>query len=262
MLLWTLGIAAGSYFLVFSLAYLFQEKLIFFPDKLPQHYRFSFSTAWKEWQLKTTDGIILHGLLFSAAAKPKGLIFYLHGNAGSCDSWGTIAGLYANLNYDLFILDYRGFGKSEGTIYSEEQFYTDVQSAYDELKPSYEEKNIVIIGFSIGTGAAAMLASKNHPKLLILQAPYYSLTDLTRRLYPFLPAIALKYKFRTYQFIPQILAPVVLFHGDRDEVVYYGSSLKLKPLLKPADKLITLKGQLHNGLNENPEYINALRALL
>jgi len=261
-MLWTLGVVAGFYLSLCAVAYLFQEKLIFFPEKLSRDYQFRFSTAFKEWQVKTSDGITLHGLLFAASGKSKGLIFYLHGNAGSSDSWGTIAEIYTRLNYDLFILDYRGFGKSGGRITSESQFYADVQTVFAEFKSVYTAENIIIIAFSIGTAAASMLAANNHPKMLILQAPYYSLTDLTKRMYPFLPGFALKYKFKTHEFIPRITAPIVIFHGDRDEVIYYGSSLKLLPLLKPADKLITLKTQVHNGINENPEYIHALQKMI
>ena len=57
-------------------------------------------------------------------------------------------------------------------------------------------------------------------------------------------------------------APVFIFHGDRDEIVYYGSSLKLLPFLKPADKLYTLEGQGHNGINHNQEYYETLKSLL
>ena len=107
-----------------------------------------------------------------------------------------------------------------------------------------------------------MLASRNSPRMLILQAPYYSLVDLTKHLYPFLPAFALKYKFRTSEFVKKTRAPIVIFHGQEDEVIYYGSSTKLKFLLKPGDKLITLTLQGHSGINENPEYIKELKTFL
>ena len=99
-------------------------------------------------------------------------MFYLHGNAGALDTWGDIAKVYTSLGYDIFILDYRGFGKSEGSIYSEEQFYKDVQAAYDVMRKEYPENKIVVEGYSIGTGPATILAATNHPKLLLLQAPY------------------------------------------------------------------------------------------
>ncbi|MFD2247491.1 alpha/beta hydrolase [Pontibacter ruber] len=238
-----------------------QESLIFFPEKLPQQHRFSFDQEFEEIFIPARDGARLHGILFKAAA-PKGLVFYLHGNAGSVDSWGWIAPTYTNLNYDIFVLDYRGYGKSEGKISSEKQFYEDVQTAYDHMKTRYNEDNTIVAGYSIGTAAAAMLAAANSPKLLILQAPYYSLADLMQSLYPFVPAFLLKYKFETYRFVEQTRAPVVLFHGDADEIIYQGSSEKLRPHLKPKDKVIILQGQGHNGMNENPDYQRELASVL
>jgi len=249
------------YLLLMSLAFFQQEKFIFFPQQLPPDFTFRFAQKFEEVYVPAHDGTRLHGLLFTVAS-PKGLIFYLHGNAGSVDSWGWIAATYTALNYDIFILDYRGYGKSEGTIRSEEQFYADVQAAYDLLKARYSESNMIVAGYSIGTGAAAMLASLHNPRLLILQAPYYSLADLVQSLYPFMPTFLLKYKFETYRFLGKVKAPVVLFHGDMDEIIYSGSSEKLKAYLKPSDQVVVLKGQPHNGMNENPAYKAALARIL
>jgi alpha-beta hydrolase superfamily lysophospholipase len=260
-----IGILLAIYLILSSFVYLIQERLIFYPTKLPENYTFRFADNFKEQTIQTSDGKKLHGLLFKASSA-KGLIFYLHGNAGALDSWGQIAGTYTSLQYDVFMLDYRGFGKSEGNIISEKQFYSDVQEAYAHIKRSYRESDIIITGFSIGSAAAAMLASTNQPRMLILQAPYYSLRDLMKHLSPLLhmmlPPFVLKYKFKTYQFIQATKAPIMIFHGDRDEVIYHGSSLKLSQHLKPADEVITLKGQTHNGINENRDYIRSLRNLL
>ena len=238
-----------------------QEELIFFPTKLPANHVFRFNSTFQERYIKTADGQQLHGLLFKADSS-AGLIFYLHGNAGDLDSWGEIATAYTNLNYDIFMLDYRGYGKSEGSISSEKQFHEDVQLAYEHVKKEYPEEKIVVLGYSIGTGTAARLAAYNRPKMLILQSPYYSLIDLARKLYPLVPSAIIKYKFNTYEYVEKTKAPVVLIHGDKDEVIYYGSSLKLKSHLKPQDQLITLPGQPHNGFTENPEYIEALQEIL
>ncbi|WP_237144408.1 alpha/beta hydrolase [Pontibacter pamirensis] len=227
--------------------------MIFFPQKLTADHAFRFNQEFEEIYIPTKDGVRLHGLLFKAA-EPKGLVFYLHGNAGSVDTWGMIAQTYTGLNYDIFILDYRGYGKSEGSISSERQFYEDVQAAYDQLKSIYPENQIVIAGYSIGTGPAAMLASVNKPKLLLLQAPYYSLDNLMQNLYPFVPAFLLNYKFETFRFVENTEVPIVIFHGKEDEIIYPGSSEKLKAHLKPGDKVILLEGQGHNGMNDNPAY--------
>ena len=249
------------YVLLCGLLFLFQEQIIFFPEKLKKEYKFVFNTEFEEVDVSTKDGANLNGLLFTTE-NANGLIFYLHGNAGSLRSWGEVAKTYTDLNYDVFILDYRGFGKSEGSISSQEQFYSDVQVAYNQMTKKYAEENIVVLGYSIGTGAAAKVASENNPKLLILQAPYFSLTDMMEETYPLVPTIFLKYKFETNRFVENCNAPIVIFHGTQDRVIYYGSSVKLKSLLKSNDRLVTLKGQGHGGITYNAEYQTEMKLLL
>ncbi len=241
------------YILICTLLYFYQENLIFFPQKLSENHQFQFDQKFEEISIETDDNVKLVGVLYKADST-KGLIFYLHGNAGSIDSWGNIAQTYTEMNYDLFMLDYRGYGKSEGEIKSEKQFYNDIQKSYDKLKLSYNEKDIIVLGYSIGTASAARIASKNNPRMLILQAPYYSLTDMMQHYYPFIPSAILKYKFETFEFIKNTTVPITIFHGKQDEIVYYGSSLKLKKYLKANDKLITLQKQGHNMMSENPQY--------
>ena len=130
------------------------------------------------------------------------------------------------------------------------------------LKKKYREDSIIVLGYSVGTGPASKIASANHPKLLILQAPYYSLVDLMRHTYPIIPTFLLKYKFETNKYIEDCKMPIVIFHGDQDEVISYNSSLKLKKILKDTDRLITLKGQGHNGITDNPEYVSAIEKIL
>ncbi|MFO7891362.1 MAG: alpha/beta fold hydrolase [bacterium] len=249
-----------SYIIFCGVLYYQQENLIFHPEKLPDNYQFEFRQKFQEMIIHTKDNINLHGILFTADSS-RGLIFYLHGNAGSVASWREIAKIYTDLNYDIFILDYRGFGKSEGKISSEKQLHQDIQAAYDTLKATYPENKIIIIGYSIGTGPAARLASKNNPQRLILQAPYYSLIDILHYRYAYVPNFLLRYTLKTYKFLKKIETPVTIFHGEEDNTIYYGSSLKLKKHLKSTDTLITLKGQDHNGMNYNKKYQRKLKKI-
>ncbi len=254
-------IIAISYVIICGLLYFLQEKLIFFPQKLPLNYTFVFNNPFDEINVTSTDSTLLNGVLFTTE-KSKGLVFYLHGNAGCLQSWGEVATAYTRLHYDVFMPDYRGYGKSGGSIYSEQQFYDDMQLMYDSLKKRYQEKDIVVLGYSIGTGVATRLAAVNHPRLLVLQAPYYSLSDMLRHRFHILPSVILKYKFATNKWLPACTMPVIIFHGDKDEVIYYGSSLKLQTHFKAADTLITLQGQGHNGITDNPHYTAALEKIL
>jgi alpha-beta hydrolase superfamily lysophospholipase len=249
------------YVLVCILLFFFQEKLIFFPQKLPKDFKFPFAEEHEELYITTKDNKVLNAVLFKSDHS-KGLIFYLHGNAGSIESWGEAAKTYTDLRYDVFMIDYRGFGKSEGSINGQEQLFSDLRIAYDEMKKIYAEKDIIVLGYSLGSGLAARIASENNPKLLILQTPYYSLIDMTRHLYPIIPTFILRYRFETNEYIKHCEMPIVIFHGDQDEVIYYGSSLKLKKIFKETDTLITLKGQTHNGLTDNPEYRDEIKKLL
>lgn len=241
--------------------YFFQSKMIFFPEKLSKDHVFSFDGPFKEINIPGNNGNNIHGLLFEAE-NSKGLIFYLHGNAGSVDGWGDVAPRYTNLGYSVFIVDYPGYGKSEGRIKNTRGLLSAVEQAYDFIKKEYSEKEMIVLGYSLGSGPAAYLASVNHPKLLILQTPYYSIKDVMKRHYPIIPTFLLKYNWKTYQYLESCSMPVILIHGDQDEVIYHGSSEKLMKILKPEDRLITLKGQGHNGMTDNPEYVQVLEEIL
>lgn len=258
ILLWILALAAAGYLAICAFLYFKQESFIFHPTKLPADFQFSFPDAnYEERNITTEDGTVISGGLFKADSS-KGLIFYLHGNAGALNTWGSVAQNYNAMGYDVFILDYRGFGKSEGKVSSEKQFYDDIRTAYNHLKQDYSEDKIAILGYSIGTGAAAMLASESNAKLLILLAPYYNLTDMMEQNFPFAPAFLLNYKFATNEFLSKTKMPVLIFHGDADNVIPPESSIKLKAHLKSEDKVYLLEGQEHGGMNDNEEYLKLL----
>jgi uncharacterized protein len=246
---------------IISLTSCNQEKMLFFPSVMPKDYKFNFDGKFQEYFIKVDDNTTLNGLLFFADSS-KGLIFYLHGNAGSIDSWGQTAKVFTDNNYDFFIMDYRGYGKSQGVISSEQQLYKDIQIVYDTLKTLYNENKIVVIGYSIGTGLAAQLASINNPKMLILQAPYFNMSYLANQYFKFFPSFLIKYKFPTNEYLKKIKCPIIIFHGNQDEVININSSYKLKELFKPEDKLIILDGQNHNGININEIFRTELKKLL
>lgn len=249
------------YLLVVSYIYFNQVGMVFQSARLPKDYQFEYQQKFEELNIRSFDGVHLNGLLFKAE-NSKGLVFYLHGNAGTLETWGKIAKIYTNLGYDIFILDYRSFGKSEGEIENEEQLNKDVSVAYKTLTKRYPENKIVITGYSIGSGLATILASKNNPKALILQAPYYSFTELSRSKVPFFPDFMKKFSLETYDYLPKINAPIYIFHGMQDQLIPYENSVRLSKLLKENSHYYPLKNQDHIGVNENEDFQNHLKDIL
>ena len=237
------------------------EKQFFPGHKLNKGFHFDFPAPFTEINIPTKDGYTLNGLLFKAK-QLRGLIFYLHGSNDAVNTWGKIAPIYNHLGYDIFILDYRGYGKSEGAVTDERQLSTDIQLAYNKLRQSYAESKIVVIGQSIGTGPAAILAYNNNPKALILQAPYFSLSDWIHNIAPEIDTSNMNFQFKTYEFLPKIKAPVIIFHGDNDRAIYYGSSKRLSLFFKKGDKLFTLKGEGHNNFINNTVYLAIMKTIL
>lgn len=258
----SLFIFFGIMYLVYvSYVYFNQEEMIFAASKLSKDYKFEFKQDFEELNIPTFDGKTLNGLLFKTP-NPKGLVFFLHGNAGALDTWGNVAETYTNLGYDCFILDYRGYGKSEGEIQSQTQFFNDIFFAYNYLAKDYDKSKMVIIGYSIGTGPAAYLASEVNPKMLILQAPYYNFLEFSSGRAPFVPDFLKKFSFETDKYIVKVKSPVYLFHGDQDNLIGYKNSERLFKLLKPGGLLFKLKDQGHIGINDNEQYQQILKTIL
>lgn len=133
---------------------------------------------------------------------------------------------------------------------------------YNFLKKRYSENEIIVLGYSIGTGLAAKLASENSPKILILQAPYYNLTTEMKQRFPLVPSFILKYKFNTNEFLQNCKMPTIIFHGDYDRVINYQASLKLQKEFKKNDTLIILENQGHIGITDNSIYKSEIAKIL
>ena len=240
--------------------YYFQERMIFFPQKLDPSYRFSFSGNFVERYFNTGKNVRIHALHFRIK-EPTGVIFYLHGNAGSLQGWGSVTEDFTGLQYDVLMIDFRGYGKSSGKI-SERGLLHDALVIYDSLTKDYAEEKIIIYGRSLGTGMASYVASRNNPGKLILESPYYNLPYAARSYFPWFPSFLIRYRFRSDLYLKNTNCPVFVFHGDRDEVINVKNSHKLKECLKPGDRVFIIPGGHHNDLAQFDEYHEKLNRIL
>lgn len=249
----------GGYVAICVALYFYQERLLFFPETLDTHYKFEFANKFTEENIITKRGDTINSLLFKTEDS-KGVILYLHGNAGSLKSVGNESENLLPLGYDVYMVDYAGYGKSSGKITSQAQLFQDMQTVYDRVKRDYKKENIIIVGYSIGTGIAAKLASDNNPSMLVLQAPYYSMVDMMERRYAYVPTFILDYTLDTHKYIKDSDVPTYLFHGNDDLVIPLESSqLLAKELNLP---LYIIKNQGHNGLTGNVDVIEKMKELV
>ncbi len=249
------------YALLLAVAYFFQEKLIFHPKKLPQAHEFSLAGNFNEVNLTTQDNKVINALHLKVRS-PKGVILYFHGNAGSLERWGQIVSFFTEFDYDVFVIDYRNYGKSTGA-FNETNMYKDAQLSYDFLKDNYKEEEIVIYGRSLGTTFATKVASENNPRQLILEAPFFSLIDIAKERFFLIPAILLKYKFETNEFIKDVKCSLTIIHGTEDSVTPYEGGKKLFKEAKIKDKqFITIEEGRHNNLIEFDLYKENIKTLL
>lgn len=252
------------YMLGFVLLFYFQEKMLFHPESIDRSEHYSYSSDFEEKFYTVEKGIELNTLLFSSDSIPnqaRKLIFFIHGNGGTLKTLGGIAPTFTERGYDCFLYDYRGYGKSDGIIDSEVKLFTDAQILYTEMKRVYGEENMIIVGYSIGTGIASWLASKNSPHKLILEAPYFSMKDMMKMKYPIVPTFILRYPLETNTYLKTAKCPIFVFHGDQDQSIPFSSSEKLKKLHSKIN-FTPLNGIGHTGIAQHAKYQEVLTEIL
>jgi pimeloyl-ACP methyl ester carboxylesterase len=253
-------VVALTYITAMAALYIFQDKLIFPAEALPKDHRFSFDMPFVELNLPV-DGAVLNALHFEQK-DARGLIFFLHGNAGNLVDWVTDLEFYRQANYDLFIFDYRGYGKSTGTLKSQAQAESDVRIAWDFIAPRYADKPVVIYGRSIGSALATELAVQVNPALLVLVSPFTSMIDMAKQRYPFAPSWLLRYPFKTDEIIENVASKVLLIHGDKDNFIPITHSQSLQQRTQSPSTLLVINGANHSNIHNFDSYISGLTEAL
>ena len=244
-----------------------QEQIIFRPEKLPENYVFHFPGPFKEINLTVNKEKNLSIIQFTVPDSVcKGVVLYFHGNRRNIERYAPYASNFTKNNYEVWMMDYPGFGKTTGEI-SEKIIYEDAKTLYKMARARFGKDSIIIYGRSLGTGIASYLASVKDCKRLILEAPYYSMHALFGHyafIYP--TSRMIKYHFPTYQYFEKIDAPITIFHGTHDEVIPFTQS---EMLMKPWDEMPELKKELvviekgkHNTLNDFPLFHQKLDSVL
>lgn len=250
-----------GYLALLIIAYFIQDKFIFKPEVLAADFAFQYDTPFKELFFDVEPGVRINGLHFYRE-EPAGLLLYLHGNTRSIKGWAKCAKDFYRYNYDVVLVDYRGFGKSTGKR-SEKEMLNDMQFVYHSLASQYTEQHLIVYGRSIGSGFAARIAADNNPRFLILDAPYYSFKKVVERFLPILPIrFVLRYHLRTDLWIPLVKCHIYIIHGTKDWLIPVSQSENLQKINPQKITLIRIHGAGHNNLSSFPEYHNFIRDIL
>ncbi|MDB4304213.1 lysophospholipase [Desulfosarcina sp.] len=243
------------YILLSIALYYLQDYMLFKPEKLDKDFEFAYKNQQiEEYNLETRDGAIINCLRFIPKGESKGVVLYLKGNSKSIKGWGKFAVDFTRHNYNVIMVDYRGFGKSTGRR-SQKAIKRDLQVVYNKIKEQTTEDRMIIYGRSLGSGFATKLASTNHPRLLILDAPYYSLTKVAARYLPFMPfSVLMKYPLPTYKWIKYVQCPIHIIHGTNDKLIPFKTSIKLSKVNPKLTKLHSVIGGGHKNLNNFESY--------
>ncbi|MEX0635567.1 MAG: alpha/beta fold hydrolase [Ferruginibacter sp.] len=250
-----------GYIALIAIVYFVQDRFIFKPEKLKADFKYKYNSPFKELFFDIAPGVRINGLHFTVD-KPLGLVLYLHGNSRSIKGWAKYAIDFLRYDYDVVLVDYRGFGKSTGKR-SEHDLLNDMQFVYDTLSVQYTEHHIVVYGRSLGSGFAAKIASDNKPRYLILDAPYYSFKKVIERFLPILPVrLLLRYHIRTDKWIRHVNCHTYILHGTKDFLIPISNSEKLQAINPRKITLIRIEGGGHNNLPSFNEYHNFIRSIL
>jgi fermentation-respiration switch protein FrsA (DUF1100 family) len=241
-----------------------EPGMIYFPTKEIGKSPASIGIEYEDVYLETTDGIKINGWFIENKASDK-VILHFHGNGGNLSNRLAIIQFLYNLPANIFIIDYHGYGKSQGKP-SEKNLYLDAKAAYDFLvkKKKFPPSHVIVSGSSLGGGVATELASREKIGGLILLRTFTAIPDMAPRSNPLYrwPIVWIRSKYDNIGKIGKIDIPVLIVHSKKDEIIPYQMSVRLFEKANQPKKLILFEEGGHNNLIASPEYIMSLKKML
>lgn len=236
--------------------FFFQPYMIFHPfgeiNETPENWGLKYEDVW----FRTADDVKLHGW-YIPHPDAKWTLLFFHGNAGNISHREDSVKIFHRLGVNVFIIDYRGYGRSEGQP-SETGLFEDAYSAWKYLLSVKEVKqeNIILFGRSLGGSVATKLATDVEPAALIVESVFSSVKDIATSIYPGLAQIIfLRFDFDTQAMIKQIQCPLLLLHSLDDEIIPYEQGINVFLSAKEPKKMIQLQGDHNSGfLQSQPDY--------
>jgi fermentation-respiration switch protein FrsA (DUF1100 family) len=248
---------------IFFWGCLMEEKFIFYPDSRIEITPKQVGLPFEDIFFFTTDGVRLNGWFVPSQGSTTTML-WAHGNAGNISHRvENIKLLHEKVRLNIFIFDYRGYGRSEGTV-SEEGTYRDAEAAlrYLQSRDDVDSKNIVLFGRSLGAAVAAEIAIREECLALILESPFVSVREMARAAFPLLPiGPLLRTRYDVVEKIKSLKVPLLVLHGDQDEVVPFSQGRRVFEAAPQPKEFYTIRGAHHNDsyISGGEPYFAALK---
>lgn len=225
-------------------------SLIFFPEKTFYEKPADYGLIAEDVRFRTEDGVSLHGW-YLPAPENKAVLLFFHGNAGNISGRLSKADGWVRRGYSVFLVDYRGYGASEGRIEHQDDVIRDADAALawllDEKKQPLSK--IVLYGESLGSHPAIRLGSEHAVAAVILEAPFTSFVDLGKIHYPVVPSAVIRdFAFPNEDFIAYLKAPLFILHGMEDEICPYAMAGELFEKAPLPKEFFSIADGMHNDL--------------
>lgn len=243
-----------------SCMYLQQSSMIFFPYATLDQTPAEWGLVYEDVFVDTEDGVRLHGWYIPRHGSKQALLFF-HGNAGNISHRGASVEIFHRLGLNVFIFDYRGYGKSQGKP-DEKGLYKDARAAWRYLSKErgFGQEEIILFGRSLGGAVAAELAAEIQPGGLILESTFSSAKDVANAVFPVLSRlIFLRYDFDTAAHVRRVACPVLVLHSPDDEIIPFRLGEKVFQAANEPKSFVKMRGDHNSGiLMSQPDYERAL----
>ena len=252
---------------VFVFGYLryFEHRSLYFPMEEIEIVPSAIGLAYEDVYFETEDGVKINAWFVTDPLKDsKYTLLFSHGNGGNISHRVEKIGMLSKLGLDVFIFDYRGYGRSSGRP-SEKGFYRDVEAAYNYLvsEKNIQPERIIVYGESLGGSVAIDLASRKKVRALITESAFSSTVDMAKALYPRLPAFLISTKFDAVSRVKDLSIPKLIIHSKNDDIVPFAQSVKLFKAAPEPKKHLVLVGS-HNScyVDSKEAYVKGMQEFL
>jgi uncharacterized protein len=267
----SLSLIAGTALLYFA-ARRFERSVVFQPERYSEGARWNLPAGGEDVWFRGASGERLHGWYVPAAgveSERAPSVIYFHGNGGNINTVGWVGESLARRGLNVLLFDYRGYGRSEGSVTDEQGIYADADAAYDYMvrERKVRPEQLVLYGQSLGTTAAADLASRKPCGALILESGLSSASDMAGLILPWVPTWVHRYgrnHFESASKLEGVRAPVLVTHGARDRVIPVEQGYKLYGAAREPKRLVIIQEAGHNDMvaTGGAAYLNELAGFI